>query len=109
MDNVRSSVIEDASWALVKEGLSGEVWAGMCSLGEGEQVYWALISREMQVDYLVSKMLPWSLMGWKPSTRGVGLGMVSRRGMAIGIRFSKMGIVRQSYLGFRMLAWPLVE
>ena len=46
MDNVRSSVIEDAAWALVKEGFSGEVWAGMCSLGEGEQLCWALISRE---------------------------------------------------------------
>ena len=46
VDNVRSSVIEDAVWALVKEGLPAEVWAGICSLGKGEQLCWALISRE---------------------------------------------------------------
>ena len=46
VDNVRSSVIEDAVWALVKESLPVEVYPGMCSLGEGEQLCWALISRE---------------------------------------------------------------
>ena len=45
------------------------------------------------MDYLVSKKLDWSLMGWKPSTRGVGLDMVTRRVRAIGIRFSRMGMV----------------
>lgn len=65
----------------------------------------------MGVAYLVSKRLAWLLMGWKPSTRGVGLDMVTRRGMAIGIRFLRVGGQGggQSYLGFRMLAWPLVE
>ena len=50
-------------------------------------------------------------MGWKPSTRGVGLDMVRKRGEAIGIRFLRVGGHGggQSYLGFRMLAWPLVE
>ena len=61
--------------------------------------------------YPLSKKLPLSLMGWKPSTRGVGLDMVRRTGKAIGIRLSRVGGYGggQSYLEFRMLAWPLVQ
>ena len=67
------------AWALMKEGLPAEVWAGMCSLGEGGLLCRALIRREIGVAYLLSKKLTWYLMLWKPSSRGMGLGMVTRR------------------------------
>ena len=52
-----------------------------------------LINREMGVAYLVSKKLAWVLMGWKPSTRGVGLDMARKTGEAIGMWFSRMGML----------------
>ena len=59
----------------------------------------------MGVAYPLSKKLAWSLMGWKPSSRGVDLDMVRRKEKAIGMWFSRMDMVWGS-LTWDSGCWP---
>lgn len=50
-------------------------------------------------------------MGWKTFARGVGQGLVMWRGGTVELElcWANKGVGEQSYLGFRMLTWPLLD